>query len=263
MLKRVLTGVIGVPLLIFLVYSGGVVLKVSSLLVVLLALREFYDSFHHKSIFPLSYVGYIYTIFMFLNSRSDYINLAFVLVTVTTLLIFLFAKKTTYTDVAVTLLGFLYIPYLLIHIILTADLKNGLFVWFIFIIAWCADTAAYFAGNFLGSKIFGSKKLFPEVSPKKTIEGFIGGVLGSVLASFLFAYIFIPEFIFHSIVLGFLGSIISQGGDLVASRIKRAVGIKDFGNIMPGHGGILDRFDSILLVAPFVYYYAAFFLNGL
>ncbi|WP_432400498.1 phosphatidate cytidylyltransferase [Wukongibacter sp. M2B1] len=263
MLKRVLTGVIGVPLLIFLVWSGGFILKVSSLLVVLLALKEFYDSFNHRSIFPLSYVGYIYTIFIFLNTTSAYINLAFVLVTITTLLIFLFTKKITYTDVSITLLGFLYIPYLLIHIILAANLSTGLFVWFIFIIAWCADTSAYFAGNFLGSKIFGSRKLFPEVSPKKTIEGFFGGILGSVIASFLFSYLFIPEFIFHSIIMGFLGSIISQGGDLVASRIKRSVGIKDFGNIMPGHGGILDRFDSILLVAPFVYYYVIFFLNGL
>lgn len=261
MVKRILTGILGVPLLIFLVYSGGLVLKISTLLVVLLALKEFYSSFHHKNIFPLSYIGYLFTILIFINLSSDYVNMLFVLITLTLLLIFLFTKKVTFTDIAITLLGFLYISYLLMHIILTSDLDTGLFVWFIFIIAWCADTSAYFAGNFLGSKIFGSKKLFPEVSPKKTIEGFIGGILGSILISFLFSYLFVPRFIFHSLILGLLGSILSQIGDLVASRIKRSVGIKDFGHIMPGHGGILDRFDSILLVAPFVYYYTLFFLK--
>jgi len=261
MVKRILTGILGVPLLIFLVYSGGLVLKISALLVVLLALREFYCSFHQKNIFPLSYIGYFFTILIFINTSSGYINMSFVLITITLLLIFLFTKKVTYTDISITLLGFLYISYLLLYIILTSNLDTGLFVWFIFIIAWSADTSAYFAGNFLGSKIFGAKKLFPEVSPKKTIEGFIGGILGSTLVAFLFSYLFIPRFIFHSLILGFLGSIISQIGDLVASRIKRAVGIKDFGHIMPGHGGILDRFDSILLVAPFVYYYVLFFFK--
>lgn len=261
MLKRVLTGVLAVPLLIFLVYSGGWILKISSMIVVLIALREFYNSFHHRDIFPISYVGYIFTIFMYVNNSSDYINISVIMITLTLLVIFLFARKVTYTDIAITLLGFLYVSLLLLHIILTSNLDSGLFIWLIFIIAWCADTSAYFAGNFLGTKIFGSKKLFPEVSPKKTIEGFIGGVLGSVLASFAFSYYFIPDFALHSIILGFFGSIISQTGDLVASRIKRAVGIKDFGNIMPGHGGILDRFDSILLVAPFVYYYVFFYLR--
>lgn len=261
MVTRVLTGVLAVPLLIFLVYSGGWILKISSTVVVLLALREFYNSFQHKNIFPLSYVGYIFTIFMYINASSEYINISIVMLTLTVLIIFLFTKKVTYVDIAITLLGFLYVSLLLLHIILTSNLDSGLFIWLIFIIAWIADTSAYFAGNFLGSKIFGSKKLFPEVSPKKTIEGFIGGILGSVLISFLFSYFFIPEFAMHSIILGFFGSIISQVGDLIASRVKRSVGIKDFGNIMPGHGGILDRFDSILLVAPFVYYYVFFFLK--
>ncbi len=261
MLKRVLSGVLAVPLLIFLVYSGGWVLRISLIIVVLIALREFYNSFNQRDIFPISYVGYIFTIFMYLNDSSNYINISVIMITLTLLIMFLFVKKITYTDIAVTLLGFLYIPLLLLHINLTSNLNSGIFIWFIFIIAWSADTSAYFAGYFFGTKIFGSRKLFPEVSPKKTIEGFIGGVLGSVLASFTFSYYFIPDFTFHSIIIAFFGSIISQTGDLVASRIKRAVGIKDFGNIMPGHGGILDRFDSILLVAPFVYYYLFFYLR--
>lgn len=261
MVKRVLSGVLAIPLLIFLVYSGGLILKISASVVVLMALREFYNSFHHKNIFPLSYVGYLFTIFMFWNNSSLYVNLSFLLITFSLLIIFLFNKKVKFIDIAITLIGFLYISYFFLHIVLTSNFDNRLFIWYIFIIAWCADTAAYFAGNFLGTKIFGPKKLFPEVSPNKTIEGFIGGIIGSSLVSCLFAYLFIPRFIFHSIALGFLGSIISQIGDLVASKIKRFVGIKDFGNIMPGHGGVLDRFDSILLVAPFVYYFVLFFFK--
>lgn len=261
MLKRILTGVIGVPLLIFIVMSGGIVLELSTLVVVLIALREFYHSFHHKDIHPLSYTGYLFTIFMYFTASTFYVNFSFVMITFVVLLIFLFNKKVTLTDISITLLGFLYISYFLLHIILTSILDSNLLIWFIFIIAWSADTSAYFAGNFFGSKVFGSRKLFPEVSPKKTIEGFIGGILGSTLASFLFSYFFLPEFTVHSIILGFLGSIISQTGDLVASKIKRKVGIKDFGNIMPGHGGILDRFDSILLIAPVVYYYTLFFFK--
>ncbi|SHJ91076.1 phosphatidate cytidylyltransferase [Paramaledivibacter caminithermalis] len=261
MLKRILTGVIGLPLLIFIVISGGWILKLSTLVVVLMALREFYQSFNHKNIYPLSCVGYLFTVFMYTTASNFNINLTFLLITFASLIIFLFNKKVTFNDIAITLLGFLYISYFLLHIILTSKLNSNLIIWFIFIIAWSADTSAYFAGNFLGSKLFGPKKLFPEVSPKKTIEGFIGGICGSTLASFLFSYFFIPSFMVHSIIIGFFGSIISQTGDLIASRIKRAVGIKDFGNVMPGHGGILDRFDSILLIAPVVYYYALFFFK--
>ncbi|MCT4564095.1 MAG: phosphatidate cytidylyltransferase [Maledivibacter sp.] len=261
MLKRILSGAIGVPLLIFIVMSGGMVLKLSTLVVVLIALKEFYHSFNQIEIYPLSYLGYIFTIFMYFTVSSFYVNFTFLLITFAVLLIFLFNKKVALTDISITLLGFLYISYFLLHIILTSTLDSNMLIWFIFIIAWSADTSAYFAGNFFGTKIFGPKKLFPEVSPKKTIEGFVGGILGSTLASFIFSYLFLPDFLVHSTILGFLGSFISQTGDLVASKIKRTVGIKDFGNVMPGHGGILDRFDSILLIAPIVYYYTLFFFK--
>ncbi|MCG8542533.1 MAG: phosphatidate cytidylyltransferase [Clostridia bacterium] len=261
MLKRVISSVLAIPLLIFLVNSGGVVLKISTLIIVLIALKEFYSSFHAKNIFPLSYVGYLFTIFMYWAASSTYIHISFILITLTLLVIFLFAKKVTLNDISITLLGYIYISYLLLHIILTSNLDSRLFIWYIFIIAWSADTSAYFAGTFLGTKIFGDRKLFPKVSPNKTIEGFIGGIVGSSLFSLLFAYLFMQRFMIHSIALGFLGSIISQIGDLIASKIKRSMEIKDFGNVMPGHGGILDRFDSILLVAPFVYYYTLFFFN--
>ena len=125
--------------------------------------------------------------------------------------------------------------------------KGHIYVWLIFIIAFITDIFAYFAGY-----LFGKHKLIPKVSPKKTIEGSIGGILGSTLVCLGFGYYFNLN-LTMIILLGFFGSIIAQMGDLFASSIKRYVGIKDYGKLIPGHGGVLDRFDSVILVAPFVY----------
>jgi phosphatidate cytidylyltransferase len=117
------------------------------------------------------------------------------------------------------------------------------------------DTFAYFSGY-----LFGKHKLIPNVSPKKTIEGSIGGILGSTICCLIFGYIFKLDMALM-IVMGIIGSIIAQIGDLFASSIKRYVGIKDYGNLIPGHGGVLDRFDSVILVAPFVYSAVIFFMK--
>lgn len=123
-------------------------------------------------------------------------------------------------------------------------------------IAWMSDTGAYFCGKF-----FGKNKLCPEVSPKKTIEGFIGGIITCILSMIFIAVIF-NNFIFPQkhqinyiliIILGLIGSPISALGDLCFSAVKRKCGVKDFGTLMPGHGGILDRFDSVIFVLPYVY----------
>ena len=111
--------------------------------------------------------------------------------------------------------------------------------------------------------LFGKKKLCASLSPKKTVEGALGGVIGSVLLCTAFAWIFQPNLLFHCVIIGLLGSIIAQFGDLVASSFKRTMGVKDYGNIIPGHGGVLDRFDSILFTIPFVYYYVIFIIYPL
>lgn len=121
--------------------------------------------------------------------------------------------------------------------------------------AWLADSGAYFAGTF-----FGKTKLCPEISPKKTVEGLIGGVISNgilmLIISLFYQFVLKGEPIHYLGVLiaGMLAALIGLVGDLTASVIKRQTGIKDYGNIMPGHGGIMDRFDSVLLVAPFMYY---------
>ncbi|MBQ3566563.1 MAG: phosphatidate cytidylyltransferase [Oscillospiraceae bacterium] len=126
--------------------------------------------------------------------------------------------------------------------------------------AWIADTAAYFVGTFLGKN-----KLCPEISPKKTIEGFVGGILVTgivfVLINFICAKFLLEVSVnyFAVCVLGMLLAVIGTIGDLSASILKRQCGIKDYGNIMPGHGGLMDRFDSVIFVAPFLYAFLTVF----
>ena len=138
--------------------------------------------------------------------------------------------------------------------VMLCELANGEFDFpLIFISAWMTDWFAYAFGSKLGKH-----KLCPTISPKKTIEGAVGGTVGSVLLCFLFGYFFAPQYLTHCMVMGLGGAIISQFGDLTASIFKRRMGIKDYGNLIPGHGGIMDRFDSILFTAPLVYYYITF-----
>jgi phosphatidate cytidylyltransferase len=137
-------------------------------------------------------------------------------------------------------------------------LQDGaILVWLIFIGAWGSDTCAYCVGMLLGKH-----KVAPKLSPKKSVEGCIGGVVGAALIGFLYATVFQnniqgidqPQLIFA--IIGAASSVISQIGDLAASAIKRNHNIKDYGTLIPGHGGILDRFDSIIFTAPIVYYLA-------
>ena len=107
----------------------------------------------------------------------------------------------------------------------------------------------------LNQYFFGKHKLCPKLSPKKTIEGAVGGVIFTVLVSGFFGVLFAPDIVIHCIFIGIIGSSLSMCGDLVALALKRKMGIKDYGKLIPGHGGILDRFDSVLFTAPVVYYY--------
>lgn len=128
-------------------------------------------------------------------------------------------------------------------------------------IAWMSDTGAYFCGKF-----FGKNKLCPDISPKKTIEGFIGGILTCLIFVSLIAFIFNNYLFaqkqqinyFYILLLGSSGSVLSSLGDLCFSMVKRRYNVKDFGNLMPGHGGILDRFDSVIFVVPYVYIFLRF-----
>jgi phosphatidate cytidylyltransferase len=154
-----------------------------------------------------------------------------------------------------------YVSIMLSYISQVRVLEDGhILVWLIFIGAWGSDTCAYCVGM-----LFGKRKMAPKLSPKKSIEGCIGGVVGAALIGYIYALILgskmvgidNPRLLFA--IIGASASVISQFGDLAASAIKRNFDIKDYGSLIPGHGGILDRFDSIIFTAPIVYYLSVFF----
>ncbi|OPJ57125.1 phosphatidate cytidylyltransferase [Alkalithermobacter paradoxus] len=258
MFIRILSSVILLPLLFYILINGGVPLYLGVFIVSIIALKEFYSAFRLKEINPINILGYITStvFFLFFVFRID-INYVYSMITVLFFCssILLIWKKYTIIDMGVTFLGIIYIPYFLSHIVFIKEFIGHNFIWVVFIIAWMTDTFAYFSGYF-----FGKHKLIPQVSPKKTIEGSIGGIVGSILSCIVFAYI-VDVSILHITIIGFLGSILAQLGDLFASSIKRFIKIKDYGKLIPGHGGILDRFDSILFTAPFVYYYVLIFMK--
>jgi len=157
-------------------------------------------------------------------------------------------------DGAATLLGTLYVG-LIVYIYLLRTLNGG-WTWVSFMLAttWSSDTLAYFTG-----RLFGRHRLSPALSPKKTVEGALGGVAGSILAAGIYYYAdpFAP--LLRLVVLGLLVGVAALFGDLVESAFKRQAGVKDASDLIPGHGGMLDRFDSMLFTAPLVYYFARLF----
>lgn len=158
--------------------------------------------------------------------------------------------------------NFLYAPVMLSFIYLTREQEAGKYiVWLILISSWGCDTCAYVVGMLIGKK-----KIFPVLSPKKSLEGCIGGVVGAGLIAALYA-IFVVENVFPDkrvtiviTVICMVGAVMSQVGDLAASAIKRNHEIKDYGKLIPGHGGIMDRFDSVIVTAPMIYFLTVLFL---
>jgi phosphatidate cytidylyltransferase len=176
-------------------------------------------------------------------------------------ILFLWSIKESTFDVllvAKVIFGIMYIPLLTSHFILLRLLENGVYwILLVLIIAIVGDTAGLYIG-----KYFGKNKLSLLISPGKTIEGTIGLVFGSVLGSLIFSYFFFPDVSrVHILIISSVGSIIGQLGDLCESAIKRNYGLKDASSLLPGHGGLLDRMDSLIFVAPFVYYYRIFVIG--
>ncbi len=150
-------------------------------------------------------------------------------------------------------MGLIYLPLLLGHLVLLRQLPDGRgWVFLVLFAVMACDSLAYFVGS-----SFGKHKLYPAVSPKKSIEGGLGGLVGSCLGVWLAKVLFLPALgAEHVILVGLLIGVIGQVGDLFESLLKRACGVKDSGGIFPGHGGILDRLDSLLFAFPLAYYLA-------
>lgn len=162
-------------------------------------------------------------------------------------------------QIAFSVFSFLYAPVMLSFIDFIRMEENGrVIVWFILICSWGCDTCAYCVG-----KLIGKKKIFPVLSPKKSLEGCIGGVLGAALIGLIYSYFALdrePQVWGGVALICALGAVVSMAGDLAASAVKRNKGIKDYGRLIPGHGGVMDRFDSVIVTAPLVYFLSVFLL---
>ena len=198
-----------------------------------------------------------YYLLIYFAETHTYFMITVILLLMSLMFVYVFSyPRYTANQVMTTYFCLIYAPVMLSFIFLTRQLSYGVYlVWMIFISSWISDTCAYLVGVMIGKH-----KLAPQLSPKKSIEGSIGGIVGSAIVGFLFGYFLLDKamggymFGVALFVIGAIGSVISQVGDLAASAIKRNHGIKDYGHLIPGHGGIMDRFDSMTVTAPMIYF---------
>ncbi len=209
------------------------------------------------SVFPQGMVDWLFTSVGFFTNYTVIMLLVFMIGVISILCSYIFNyPKYNNNQVASAIFALIYTTFMMSFIYYTRELERGVyFVWLIFITSWVSDTCAYFVGSAIGKH-----KMTPNLSPKKSWEGAIGGILGSTIASGLFGLYYIYHFKMHPVMIvsfcfiGAIGAFISMCGDLVASAVKRNNNVKDYGKIIPGHGGVLDRFDSVLFTAPMVYF---------
>ncbi len=259
-IKRITSALLGFPLVvIILVFGNKYIVDILFAVVAALSLHEYFNAFKGKAK-PVIWMGYLASAliaFIHIFPLEYAITIVSVLIPSAIALLFLQVvlsnMKTTVNDIAITFFGICYIPLFLMFIPLINGFKDGgLLVWYIITCAWGTDTFAYIVGKRIG------KHKFSKVSPNKSIEGCIGGIIGAVCLSLICTYVcdnfFGASFSYiNTIFISIILSIVGQIGDFAASSIKRYVEIKDFSNLIPGHGGMLDRLDSIIFIAPFAY----------
>lgn len=262
---RLISGIALLFIAIITIVTGGELLFVVLLVTAIIGLKELYEALSIRKTL-LSTTGYMVSICYFLFIRfslSGYIQilmLGFVILLMG-IYVFTFPKYKT-EEVTASFFGVFYVPVMLSYIYQTRMLTDGAYiVWLIFLCSWGCDTCAYAVGM-----LFGKHKLAPKLSPKKSIEGAIGGVIGASVLGGIYAAVFSSQLTtLESQVIGYavicgIGSVIAQVGDLAASAIKRNHNIKDYGKLIPGHGGILDRFDSVIFTAPVIYLLTVLFI---
>lgn len=250
------------PFFIFL-FIGGIYLELITFLLSILGMYEAYKVIRSTKQFrPISIAGYLLLV-VFYITRINLESVSY-LITLSTLILLclpIIKEEYNFVDVFITIGIFIYVGIFFSCIPNIYIKPNGKYlVWLIFISSWIGDTAAYYSG-----RAFGKRKLCPTISPKKTLEGSIGGFIGSILGCGIYGII-LSNFIdgiplIHFFLIGALSGILSQFGDLTASSIKRYFKVKDYSHLIPGHGGILDRFDSILFSAVVIYFYISFIIG--
>ena len=263
MKTRIISGcifaIIGISIILL---NNALVDSIFVTVLALMACFEFYRGFKQKGVNCIKWIGYASCLGIMLidNHIPEEYKYFIYKMAISIFAVSIFAYMVisklnrNVKDIAVTVMSIIYIPTLFSFMKRVLMMENGrILIWYVVLGAFASDTFAYF----IGCK-FGKRKLCPTVSPNKSVEGSIGGIAGVVISFTILTIIGNTYFNFNMnlvywILIAIVASIVGQMGDLTESAIKRYIGIKDFGNLMPGHGGVLDRFDSLMFVAPIVY----------
>ena len=259
-IKRLTSGLLGFPLVLLVLLIGDkIIVDIALSIIAILAMNEYLNAIG-KAAKPVKWISYVscFSIAIIHIVPQELLNMV-VTLAVPTILIILFAQviatdmKTTFKDIAYTFLGIFYVVFFIMFVAFIDGMPNGkILIWYAIFAAWGTDISAYVVGKYLG------KHKFSKVSPKKTIEGCIGGTVGALILMLAYTYVANTywgmnySYLFISGVAIIL-SLVGQIGDFAASSIKRFVDIKDYSNLIPGHGGMLDRIDSLIFLAPFAY----------
>ena len=259
---RLISGIVLVIIALATIISGSWILFFTLLAVSLIGMRELYKvmkvSDEHVTVLEL--VGYLGAVLYYIAMKADFGNygtMAIIISMILILFVYVFGYPKYHAEqVMAAFFGVVYVAVMLSFIYLTRSLPDGKFlVWLIFLCSWGCDTCAYCVGMLIGKH-----RMAPVLSPKKSIEGAVGGVAGAALLGVIYAAATQGKMAEYALICA-VGALISMVGDLAASAIKRNQNIKDYGKLIPGHGGILDRFDSVIITAPVIYYLAKMILG--
>ena len=264
---RLLSGIVLVIAALALIITGGDVLLISTLVISYIGMFELYRIFHIEKE-AVGIIGYLAATVYYCNLKFAFLpdTMVFVL---GVLILMMFAYVFTYPkykteQVLAAFFGVFYVAVMLSYVYQTRMIEAGAYiVWLVFLCSWGCDTCAYCVGMLIGKH-----KMSPKLSPKKSVEGAVGGVVGAALLTIIYGMIFKSAMqidqthVWIMAGISAVGALISMVGDLTASAIKRNYEIKDYGKLIPGHGGILDRFDSVIFTAPVIYYLAKMIYAG-
>lgn len=259
--KRITSSLLGLPMVIVVLLLGNkYVIDVALAVVALISLHEYYNSFS-KNYKPIQWLGYLLAICIsFIHLVPTDMLFKIISLGIPFIVAILFIElilrnlKISIVDIAISLFGIFYIVLFTMFVPLIAGLEHGkVLIWYVLTTSWGTDIFAYIVGRKIG------KHKFSKISPKKSIEGCIAGTLGAVLLSLIYTFCinkfmgFLIAPYLHIVIASIVLSVIGQFGDFAASSVKRFNEIKDFSNLIPGHGGLLDRIDSLIFIAPFAY----------
>lgn len=262
---RLLSGIVLVALALILIITGGELLLVSAFVISCIGMYELYRVFAaEKSV--LAAAGYLAAAVYYCNLEWNFIPdilMLFMAFIILLMFVYVFAYPKYHSrQVMAVFFGLFYVAVMLSYVYRIRELSRGLYLAFlVFLCSWGCDTCAYCVGILIGRH-----KMSPKLSPKKSVEGAVGGVVGAALLTALYSFAFRAQMEIDAAEIGILAviaavaALISMVGDLTASAIKRNYDIKDYGHLIPGHGGILDRFDSVIITAPIIFYLARYMI---